>query len=196
MLSTLFRAQRYNIRYVHEQTDRTLYVLIFNDAGQAWNGSDFVEFDGDNSTYGNPLSEDLLRTGFYYASLDPLPPGTYDEEIWRQAGVAPDRSADLFIAVQEHYWCGGVDAPIHEIAIGNRTGQRRWVYRVLDPLKKPVYNVHVTACLDENGYQAVAAGTTNQEGECVLWLTDGETYYIFRRSHECDLENPEVHTIP
>jgi hypothetical protein len=92
---------------VNTDESQTVYVLIFDSEGKCWNGTTFVTFTGVNADFDVALTEDTNRTGYYTAALGSAPdPDTYVEEVWQQAGGAPDRAADTRVGVQAKYWRG------------------------------------------------------------------------------------------
>jgi hypothetical protein len=186
---------RYRITTHYEFSGATLYALLFDGDNNCWNGTAFVAFTGDNSTFDIPLTEDANRTGFYTAVIDAdIPPGAYDEEIFEQAGASPDRTTDDKTGVQVIHWCGGVHFPMEHIAMGAMAGTIRKPYRLETGHGVPIPGVFVTVCTDEDGRYPIAADVSDYEGICDFWLRPG-TYYFFRRKAGMDFVNPDIEVV-
>jgi len=181
----------YRIEIGFEYSGAALYALIFNRAGQCWDGSGFVEFTGDHSLFGLDLTEHPTRTYIYGRTIatNSIPPGTYTEEIWERVGAEKNRLADRFIGDQKHYWIGGRDYPYDMMAMGERGGNIAYPCEVLDKRGQPVYNAHVWLCVDEDGYHPICARRTNHQGKVVLYGPAGD-YYLFRQANGVQFDNP------
>lgn len=181
----------YMIVAVFEFPGATLYALLFNRDGLCWNGTVFASFDGDNATFDIALTENASRTGTYIAAVDAnIPPGTYEEEIWEQAGGTPDRAADTRVGVQARYWCGGLEFPKEMLALGQGSGSVVWPYELLDPHGEPIVAAQVTGCPDQVGRYPRVAGTTDYLGRIIFRLDPG-VYYMYRFKAGVDFVNPQ-----
>jgi len=69
-------------------TGATLYALLLDGVGRAWNGTTFVTIAGGNwTTYDIGMTE--AAGGIYLASMPSVAAGTYQFVIFQQAGAAP-----------------------------------------------------------------------------------------------------------
>lgn len=89
-------------------TGSTLYAVIHNTAGQAWNGSAFATWtpNANRDSYDVPIAE-VSTSGFYAASFPAGATGQVSWDIYVQAGGSPDAAADTKIASGgSGYWDG------------------------------------------------------------------------------------------
>lgn len=111
-------------------TGSTLYAVIRNTGGQAWNGSAFITWTplSSRGTFDVPLTE---ASGFYAASFPATATGQVSWDIYVQAGGSPDAAADIKVASGgSGYWTGtefrtleDLDAPVSEAGGGGTPAQ-------------------------------------------------------------------------
>lgn len=106
----------------------TIYVVIWNAAGQAYNGSAFATYNGTRSTWKQAMTETPSSTGRYLYTFPSVAAGFYRWEIYKQAGGSPSHSNDVRQAIGEGYWDG--DAFAEQSASsggGGGSGGTEWV---------------------------------------------------------------------
>jgi hypothetical protein len=85
-------------------TGSTLYVVVWNVAGQAWNGSAFATYTSTRGTWDIAATE-ISGTGLWQATM----PGTAGFRRWAwylQAGGSPSHASDVQVAIGNGYWDG------------------------------------------------------------------------------------------
>jgi len=86
------------------ETGATVYAVVFNDSGLAWNGSAFVTYTTTRGTFDVPMTE-VGVTGLYRVTF-PASAGARHWEYFLQAGGSPSHTADISIGVGSGYWTG------------------------------------------------------------------------------------------
>lgn len=137
-------------------TGQTCYGLVFNEAGQVWNGSSFVAYnEPDFTSYDLPAVE-YGTSGIYQATLPVLAPGQYVFVAKRRAGGSPAPS-DLIVWQEEFEtgWSGGTGARTVTVSVDDGTD--------------PVEGARVRATKGSESY----VRTTDATGEATFQLDDG-----------------------
>src|SRR4051812_22658040 len=85
------------------ETGQTIYAVVWNESGQAWNGSAFATYTSTRSTFAVSLAELGSGTG-YYTGTFPGAAGGRRWEYYLQAGGSPSQADDISLARGDGYW--------------------------------------------------------------------------------------------
>jgi hypothetical protein len=156
-------------------TGSTLYVVVWNEAGQAWNGTAFATYTTTRDTF-DIVATEIAGTGFWQATF----PGTAGYRRWAfylQAGGTPDHDDDIKLVEGTGYWDGTnivsqskagydlVDAPNPTAVTAIQSG----LATATELAKVPKSDGTV-------GWNATARGQINAEADTAL--TDAQAAYV------------------
>lgn len=127
----------------------TVYAVLLDADGQAWNGSSFETLAGANwATYDIALTEG--GGGIYVGTLPTLAAGSYIFQAYRQAGGSPATS-DTQISRREFVWNGTNEASLASVvadaipADGSRPTIEQGIYMLVqNAFEKSVSGATVT----------------------------------------------------
>jgi hypothetical protein len=88
------------------QTGSTVYAVIWNESGQAWNGSAFATYTSTRSSFAVSMTE--IGTTGYFTGTFPGSAGARRWEYFLQAGGSPSQADDISIGMGSGYWTGAV----------------------------------------------------------------------------------------
>lgn len=105
-------------------TGRTVYFLVRNASGQAWNGTAFENYLTANYlTYANSMAEQGSASSYYTGTFpSAIPAGTYAIVVKVQAGGSPAES-DAAADVGEFEWSGTAPVALADLATSGQVGQ-------------------------------------------------------------------------
>jgi hypothetical protein len=159
----------------------TLYAILFDAAGNCWNGSSFATFDGDNDNFDLSMPEHATAGGHYASTAIAGPdPGVYFAETWEQAATAADRSADTRLGVEEIYWKGAYRLDWARVRHGPISGDTAYTYTLTETGGAPIEGARVIVTTDSAGANAVASGITDVFGQ-IDFVLDAGTYYFWAK---------------
>ncbi len=96
-----------NELYYREEglTGSTLYVVLWNEDGNAWNGSAFAAYTTTRGDFDISSSENGA-TGYWLASMPAVAAGNYRWAWYLRAGGSPSHDNDIELATGDGYWNG------------------------------------------------------------------------------------------
>jgi hypothetical protein len=181
-------------------TGKTLYTVVFNATGQAWNTATpgFENVTSANwAHYAIALSEQATATGLYEGSFPAVAAGSYGVVAYRQAGGSP-AVGDLAVATEQVEWDGTQRLSLEEIlahlGAGSGTtavtdqsgGSARSPSNMTvenassQPILGAIVQAYLAAAYTANPATAavIAETTTNVNGGWTLNLPTGATYTL------------------
>jgi hypothetical protein len=194
------------------QTSKTLYAIIVDAEGSAWNGSAFESPVIANwATYAITLTE-ASTTGIYRGDFPALDAGVYGVAVYVQAGGSPSPSSDgAPIASRVVQWDGSAETFVPtnplldddsrldnlDAKISTRAtltaGSISWT-RAVDDGTNPLDGVDVWITTDEAGENIVARSYTDASGQ-VTFMLDAGDYYLWKQLGGYTFTNPEEITV-
>ena len=178
----------------------TLYAVLLNAIGQAYNGSIFETPGNANwATYDLALSE-AGTTGIYRGSMPAVAAGAYAFFVYQQAGGAP-AVGDECIGAGSLQWDGTAEVALATINANVLTrtslggGAITFVYTLTSSVDaSPLADADVWVTSDEAGNILLASGHTNASGQITFYL-DAGTVYIWRQKSGWNFANPDMETV-
>lgn len=86
-------------------TGSTLYAVLFNSVGQAWNGSAFATYTTTRTTWDIAATE-ISGTGLWQATMPSTGAAKYSWAWYVQAGGSPSHTDDTEVGRGDDYWDG------------------------------------------------------------------------------------------
>ncbi len=167
----------YRVR-LQSEPSQTLYAVLFNNSGQAWDGSSFVTFTGVQDDFDISLTEGTNRTGYYSADLGTeLPVDTYYEEYWIQKGANPSRSDDILLGIESRSWVWDKEYSRRFLDYYTEPREYTYTYTLTDGSGNPVPDAHVWALPSENSSFALQSGLTDSNGQVEMQLQPGTVWF-------------------
>lgn len=167
----------------------TLYGVLLDATGQAWNGSAFETLAGANWTdYALPLTE--AAAGIYLATMPAVAAGAYSYIVYEQVGATP-ATTDKLRGGGSLLWDGAnVALPADVPSAGSETV----TLECLDASSLPLEGVAVWVTSDSAG-ATVRAGTlySNSSGLVTVYLDPG-SYFVWRQGG-ANWSNPQPITV-
>ncbi len=106
----------------HIISGATLYAVVYNAAGQLWNGSTFETLVVANwTTYDIALTETPASSYRYLGTMPAVAAGLYSVAVYEQAGAAPAVS-DTLVGTGQIHWSGTAELGMHGVLLSNGTG--------------------------------------------------------------------------
>lgn len=174
----------------------TLYTAIYDPDGDAYNGTSFVSFDGDHSTFGLSLTEDSNRTRYYeYDAGEVFDRGTYVEEYWLQSGGSPDRSADTLIGAMERPWIFDRDYAPCYLEWYTTPASYEYTYTLTDGDGNAVSDAYLWITPTSSGNLVLENRTTDASGQVTFHVGAGDIWVHKHHDDYVFSQNPEKVTI-
>lgn len=160
------------IDYRHTATGDTLY-MVRKAGGEVWDGSDLVTMVvADWADYAIALTETPASSYRYLGSMTGLPRGTYDVEIYQQAG-ATAAITDTLLATGSVLWTGYAAVSSASVVATN-SSYLTLVNKVLKRITQP----EITSIATATGQAKIISELIN-EAQNELWTEANNWYSLY-----------------